>query len=102
MRLNRASQTIKGIGDIVAMLRLPPTSHLYPKEAVAIHPILRADGLPWSPDPRADVLVLGDSFFNIFSLEGMGWGASAGFVETQHALHVRLMRLFANAGHGNS
>ncbi len=81
MRLNRARQTIKGIGDIVAMLRLPPTSHLYPKEAVAIHPILRADGLPWSPDPRADVLVLGDSFFNIFSLEGMGWGASAGFVE---------------------
>ena len=63
------------------MLRLPPTSRLYRKEAVAIHPILRADGLPWSPDPRADTLVLGDSFFNIFSLEAMGWGASAGFVE---------------------
>ena len=81
MRLSRMRQTIKGLGDIVAMLRLPPASRLYPKEAVAIHPILRADGLPWSPDPRADTLVLGDSFFNIFSLEAMGWGASAGFVE---------------------
>jgi SGNH hydrolase-like domain, acetyltransferase AlgX len=81
MRLSRVRQTIKGLGDIVAMLRLPPTSRLYPEEAVAIHPILRTDGLPWSPDPDADTLVLGDSFFNIFSLEAMGWGASAGFVE---------------------
>ena len=32
-------------------------------------------------DQRADILVLGDSFFNIFSLAEMGWGASAGFVE---------------------
>jgi hypothetical protein len=81
IRLNRVRRTIKGAGDIVAMLRLPPTSRLYPKENVAIHPVLRADGLPWSPDPRSDVLILGDSFFNIFSLEGMGWGTSAGFVE---------------------
>jgi hypothetical protein len=79
--LNRSSQMIQGLGDIVAMLKLPATSRLYPREAVMIHPILRADGMPWSPDSRADVLVLGDSFFNIFSLEGMGWGASAGFVE---------------------
>jgi hypothetical protein len=79
--LNRSRQMIQGLGDIVAMLKLPATSRLYPREEVAIHPVLRADGRPWSPDPRADVLVLGDSFFNIFSLEGMGWGASAGFVE---------------------
>jgi hypothetical protein len=30
---------------------------------------------------NADVLVLGDSFCNIYSLEQMGWGESAGFVE---------------------
>ena len=79
--LHRSSQIIQGLGDIVVMLKLPATSRLYPREAVTIHPVRRPDGKPWSADPRADVLVLGDSFFNIFSLEGMGWGASAGFVE---------------------
>ena len=36
---------------------------------------------PWRATPSADVLLLGDSFSNIFSLEGMGWGESAGFAE---------------------
>jgi hypothetical protein len=35
----------------------------------------------WHADRNADVLVLGDSFCNIYSLEQMGWGESAGFVE---------------------
>jgi alginate O-acetyltransferase complex protein AlgJ len=81
IELDRSSQIIHGIGDVVAMLKLPATSRLYPREAVTIHPVRRPDGKPWSSDPRADILILGDSFFNIFSLEGMGWGASAGFVE---------------------
>ncbi|MEO6603920.1 MAG: hypothetical protein ABIQ16_28815 [Polyangiaceae bacterium] len=29
-------------------------------------------------DEKAEVLLLGDSFSNIFSLEGMGWGSAAG------------------------
>ena len=37
-----------------------------------------ATGTPWEPDPKADVLLLGDSFTNIFSLEGMGWGLASG------------------------
>jgi hypothetical protein len=81
IELDRSSQIIHGLGDIVAMLKLPATSRLYPRETVTIHPVRRPDGKPWSADPRSDVLVLGDSFFNIFSLEAMGWGASAGFVE---------------------
>ena len=43
--------------------------------------ILTADGRPWRPDPTADVLLLGDSFTNIFSLEAMGWGTAAGLAE---------------------
>ena len=31
-----------------------------------------AAGEPWRPDPAAEVLVLGDSFANIYSLEMMG------------------------------
>jgi alginate O-acetyltransferase complex protein AlgJ len=36
---------------------------------------------PWRPDPTAEVLLLGDSFANIFSLEPMGWGEGAGLAE---------------------
>lgn len=81
IELRRSAQTIDGIGDIVAMLKLPANSLLYPKETVTINPVVQPNGGQWSPDQRADILILGDSFFNIFSLEGMGWGGSAGFVE---------------------
>ena len=43
--------------------------------------VLQPDGTPWRPSRDADVLVLGDSFSNIYSLESMGWGNAAGFVE---------------------
>jgi alginate O-acetyltransferase complex protein AlgJ len=35
----------------------------------------------WRNDPDADVLLLGDSFSNIYSLGDMGWGTSAGLAE---------------------
>ena len=44
IELDRSSQIIHGLGDIVAMLKLPATSHLYPREAVTIHPVRRPDG----------------------------------------------------------
>jgi hypothetical protein len=79
--LRRSTQTIEGVGDIVSMLKLPSSSPLYQKETTTIRPVSQENGAPWAPDQRADILVLGDSFFNIFSLAEMGWGASAGFVE---------------------
>jgi hypothetical protein len=81
VEMTRSTQVIQGEGDIAAMLKLPKPSHLFPKETVTIQPVLLADGKPWSADARAPILVLGDSFLNVFSLGGIGWGASAGFVE---------------------
>ena len=42
IELDRSSQIIHGLGDIVAMLKLPATSRLYPRETVTIHPVLRS------------------------------------------------------------
>ncbi|HEY5704209.1 MAG TPA: hypothetical protein VIS96_01400 [Terrimicrobiaceae bacterium] len=99
VELNRSPEFIHGLGDIVAMLKLPATSRLYPRETVTIHPVLRPGRKPWSADSHADVLVLGDSFFNIFSLEGMGWGASAGFVEQlSHTLQRPIDAIIRNDG----
>jgi hypothetical protein len=68
-------------GDTAAMLDLPRGQQLYPRERVVVNRVLNGDGSPWQSDRGADVLVLGDSFANIYSLASMGWGESAGFVE---------------------
>jgi len=84
----RQSSEVAGQGDIAAMLKLPASSTLYPAQPVTIHPVTGADGAPFATAPAAEVLVLGDSFSNIYSLEAMGWGKSAGFAE-QLAYHLK-------------
>lgn len=68
-------------GDIVAMLCLPQGAKEYGPESVEIRRILQPDGKPWQADSESEILVLGDSFCNIYSLEALGWGTSAGLVE---------------------
>lgn len=68
-------------GDIVAMLRIPARGGKYGAENVFIRQIFEPDGRPWRSAKEADILVLGDSFANIYSLEAMGWGSNAGFCE---------------------
>ncbi|MBU0716249.1 MAG: hypothetical protein KJ964_12910 [Verrucomicrobia bacterium] len=68
-------------GDLAVMLRLPEWTRGYPSESVRLRQILTARGEYWRPDETSDVLVLGDSFCNIYSLDAMGWGESAGLIE---------------------
>lgn len=72
---------IRHLGDIAVMLDLPEKQTLYPQETTTIRRVLANDGTPWRPSRTADVLVLGDSFSNIYSLASMGWGDTAGLVE---------------------
>jgi len=81
VEMQRGEETVEGPGDIAAMLKLATDSTLYPKQKVTIHPVRTAKGDQWKPDPSSPVLLLGDSFSNIYSLGAMGWGASAGFAE---------------------
>ena len=73
--------SVRNTGDAARMLDLPDDRPLFPPEVVWLRRILQPDGSPWRPSRDADVLVLGDSFSNIYSLESMGWGTSAGFAE---------------------
>lgn len=79
--LRREAVEIVGRGDIAAMLNLPATSKLFPDERVTIHQVRGGDGAALSFDPASEVLLLGDSFSNIFSLEALGWGTAAGLGE---------------------
>lgn len=76
--LRHADQSVERVGDLVDMLDLPEEQRVFLPQTVDIHPVVEARGNPWEPDTDAEVLLLGDSFTNVFSLEGMGWGAAAG------------------------
>lgn len=78
----RSPRDIANHGDIVTMLKLPAGQTLYPPETTTIQPVQRTTGEPWSPRVDAPLLLLGDSFSNIYALDGMGWGTHAGLAPT--------------------
>ena len=83
----RGAVAHSGMGDLALMLDLVTPQRLFPPEPVQIEQVLLEDGQFWRPQERAAVLVLGDSFSNIFSFAPMGWGESGGFAE-QIAFHL--------------
>jgi alginate O-acetyltransferase complex protein AlgJ len=88
---------VRNLGDTTRMLDLPDNDPLFPPEAVWVRRILHADGSLWRSSRAADVLLLGDSFSNIYSLQSMGWGSSAGFAEQlSYVLQRPVDRLIQN------
>ena len=88
---------ITQLGDLAVMLGLPVKQQIFPREKVSIRKVLGAGGEPWQPQKTADVLVLGDSFSNIYSLGAMGWGEGSGFIEQlSYALQRPLDRITRN------
>jgi hypothetical protein len=82
-----ATDNIRGTGDLTRMLKLQGESaarHDPPVSVMEIHPNDRMTRI----NPT-DILFLGDSYANIFSLEAMGWGKRAGLIEQ---LEFRLSR----------
>jgi alginate O-acetyltransferase complex protein AlgJ len=75
------TQTVSSLGDIAEMLKLPENQQLYKKQQVTIQQAQDADGEPIYPTRDADILLLGDSFSNIYSFAVMNWGEAAGFGE---------------------
>lgn len=77
----RCAAIVSRQGDIAAMLKLPTYQDYYRPEQATIRRVMAPDGSPWTPDESSDVLVLGDSFSNIYSQEALGWGENAGLIE---------------------
>jgi len=69
-------------GDLYDMLGLPEYFRApLPCQSVTVQQVIDASGLPVEPDPQSPVVLLGDSFTNIYSLAEMGWGDHAGLGE---------------------
>jgi len=77
----QGTKEVKNFGDIAMMLKLRQNQSVLGEEVVTIRPVTNAAGEPWRPEPAAAVLLLGDSFANIYSLEMMNWGHAAGLAE---------------------
>jgi alginate O-acetyltransferase complex protein AlgJ len=76
---SRRKQKLQNEGDITAMLSLPDNQRYFEKQEVNIAPVFEGHGRLWQSDKNAELLLLGDSFCNIYTQAGMGWGEGAGF-----------------------
>lgn len=90
---SRKPTRIARVGDIVDMLKLSEGQTRFLPQEVGISQVVDASGEPFQPSEEAEVLLLGDSFSNIFSEEFMGWGSAAGLpaqlaMELQRPLDV--------------
>ena len=66
--------------DVRDFLKLPDSEKLFPKEYVSVREFKSS----FSRD--SDILLLGDSFANIYSLDSMNWGRNGGLAENLAAL----------------
>ncbi len=83
--VERHARTKTRNGDITDMLALPAGQTLIPPETVT-HTRVSIPPIP------PQVLLLGDSFSNIYSMEAMGWGEAGGFGEHLGAALCRPVR----------
>ena len=99
----KTAEDIVNTGDIAKMLKLPEDQTLFPSEHITRHVVQTPLQELWQPVEASEILFLGDSFSNIYSLAGMGWGDSAGFVEHLSAeLAQPIDKIVINAGGANA
>ena len=77
----RKETIVQNRGDLSAMLDLPARMAAGETERVVIRQVTLRGGEAWRSEPEAEILLLGDSFSNIYHLAGMRWGTGAGFAE---------------------
>ena len=93
----KITEDLVNIGDIAKMLKLPTGQKLFPQERVTRRVVTTS--IDRQSAQNSEILFLGDSFSNIYSLAGMGWGDSAGFVEHLSAALARpIDKIVINAG----
>ena len=99
VRWHRRVREVAGVGDLERILLLPVWQELFASQTAVSQSVLSASGKPWRSDPRAEVLLLGDSFTNVYAQPDVGWGRSAGLAEQlSYFLGRPVDRLAINAG----
>ena len=98
-RFVRRRAYVSGPGDLARMLEHPGAEQTWASERIEVARVLTRQGRPWTPDRKAQVLLLGDSFTNIYSDAALGWGSGAGLAEQlSFELGRSVDRIAINAG----
>ncbi|MEJ2085465.1 MAG: hypothetical protein P8Y44_07275, partial [Acidobacteriota bacterium] len=75
------SVALEGLGDIARMLWIPSAQNVIAADRVEASMVVSRSGSLWRGDSDAPILLLGDSFSNVFSDAALGWGTGAGLAE---------------------
>jgi alginate O-acetyltransferase complex protein AlgJ len=95
----RQAAVVSNRGDLFDLLGLPESQQLVPLEEVEIRRVVDVQRRLWRSDPAAEVLLLGDSFSNVYSMSELGWGEGAGLAEQLAASLGRpIDKIAVNAG----
>ena len=98
-RWRRQTRSVEGKGDLETALRLPTWQKLFTPQAVEVQRVVSATNQLWRSDSRAEILLLGDSFTNVYALPDVGWEQGAGLAEQlSYLLERPVDRLAINAG----
>jgi alginate O-acetyltransferase complex protein AlgJ len=98
LKLACRSEQVCNFGDLLRMLETEPAVNPFPNECVQIATVLEGAHLVKGND-AAPVLLLGDSFSNVYSRPDLGWGQGAGLAEQlMLALGVRVQVIAQNGG----
>ncbi len=87
-------------GDLATMLYPEANAEGEMDETVFTHPIFDSEGGTWAPHEESAVLLLGDSFTNIYSQADLGWGTGAGLAEQLSFYLQRPVDRIAQNDHG--
>ena len=85
----REDRRVSQRGDIYSMLQGHEALCWGEPQTILAHQVLNERGEGILPSRESPILLLGDSFSNIYSLQGMGWGSGAGLAE-QLAYYLQL------------
>jgi len=98
-RYVRRPNEVENLGDIARMLSPTPRQADLWKQRLTLQRVVEVTGRPWRSEPRATILLLGDSFSNIYSDPGLGWGVGAGLAEQlSFILQSPVDKMALNAG----
>ena len=92
--------TVRRVGDSWTCCGCRPDQRLFAAQEVDISRVVVQTDTSWTPRGDSDVLLLGDSFTNIYSDAAMGWGESAGFAEHLSLALGRPLDVLAENGGG--
>ncbi len=101
VRWRRQRREVVGVGDLERIMLLPPWQKLFAAQTAEVQRVVTVRGKLWHADPRAEILLLGDSFTNVYSRDSpdVAWGTGAGLAEQlSYFSGLPVDRLAVNAG----